>query len=176
MLEGKQQGHTQEQNFAWDLAKVTLTSLALLGLGGCREQSVAEKIAARPEQTVTAIIQNQEQWREKEVSIKATPVLISDNSTLYFSGGKHARLTLNLDLRYRLEPDQGSAEEGLIMIDHRSIRLSRGKWNPQHLSDYHVLPKSTFVVSGEITPYRSNPNQVYLKYLNSMHKEQEVAK
>ena len=168
-----QPSEKQNTGYFWDLSKVALTSLVLLGFSsGCTSKDVSELIAARPESTPAAVLKEQELWVGKEVTIHAKPVLVDDRSRLYFNDGKYSSLTLLLDLRYRLETDSDSPSTDLILIDDRQIDMDRRSFDPKNITSDFVLSPSTYVVSGKVERY-SNSNDVYLKFLNSMYRSDD---
>jgi hypothetical protein len=168
------QPKTTDHSLLLDLGKISLTSLALLGVfTGCSSQTTPRRaIDNRETVTVNDILANPQRWINREVNIKARPELKEDLSRFYFDGGDRSHLYLNLDLRYGLnEKTQISSEARLVMIDDRSIELCDKSFLVKDPAQEYVLESDTYIVSGTIKKY-SNSDDVYLKYMNSMYGEQ----
>ena len=69
-----------------------------------------------------------------------------------------------------------AAAGNLIMIDDRSICLTRRNFDPKNPAGPYVLEESTYLVSGKIDKY-SNSSDVYLRYMNSFyHSDSEASR
>lgn len=153
-------------------SRMVIASLALLGFSsGCTSKSVHELIAERPEATPAQVLKDGELWLNKEVTIRAKPVLIDDRSKLQFVNGDYSHLHIQLDLRYRLETEQDGPATDLILIDYRKLSLDRVWFDPKNIAADFVLPTSTFVVSGQVSEFQDS-NQLYLRYLQSMYSDE----
>lgn len=159
----------QAERYAWDLTKATLTSLALLGLGGCSETPVNEVISARPTVTPAAVMQNSEQWIGKEVTIYGKPELLGDYSSLTFRGGRSRHAYLQLDVQYRLQTENpAEAAPDLKVIQWEEFDVCNEPISLKNPTQKYQLKPETYVVSGTIKKF-SDGSGIYLEVDRSMY-------
>ena len=79
------------------------------------------------------------------MTINAKPILISDQSKLYYDGMKHGDLYVFLNLQYRLESPASLPGKELHMVDCRSICVTRQFIDPKNLAADYILPETTHV-------------------------------
>jgi hypothetical protein len=141
----------QSGSWAFDLAKMSLASFALLGLAGCQQQSANERVQSRPIVEPEQILANPSAWIGKQVTIYGSPKFVEDKSSLRFSS---PHTYLELDIRYVIALGKEANGQSVLNVDKwGSYDVCGDKISIKNPTGPYYLNEGTTIVSGTIKKY-----------------------